>query len=281
MSTSPGEIDNDLIARLAAEIFSADRGAAVPSPGPGLPTPVGIGNAYPSGASEISPPVHSGVTPASAPEASAPAVPSGTGGENFGEPQCFRDEPNAFPYDFRSGRSVSSPSGISPAPATPGKSAAPQSSAGEFYFLPGDLVPASSLPHSPAAFDVEGVRRDFPALHQRVNGKPLIWLDNAATTHKPQVVLDAISRYYANDNSNIHRAAHTLAARSTDLYEGAREKVRRFLGAADAKEIVFVRGTTEAINLVAQTYGRQNIGAGDEIVVTTMEHHANIVPGSS
>jgi cysteine desulfurase/selenocysteine lyase len=128
------------------------------------------------------------------------------------------------------------------------------------------------------AFDVEGVRHDFPALHQLVHGRPLIWLDNAATTHKPQSVIDATSLFYERDNSNIHRAAHTLAERSTELFEAGREKVRKFLGAADAKEIIFVRGTTEAINLVAQTHGRKNIGVGDEIIVTELEHHANIVP---
>ena len=127
-------------------------------------------------------------------------------------------------------------------------------------------------------FDVESVRRDFPALHRTVNGRPLVWLDNAATTHKPRAVIDATSRFYERDNSNIHRAAHTLAARSTELFEAGREKVRRFLGASSAKEIVFVRGTTEAINLVAQSHGRKNIGDGDEIIVTELEHHANIVP---
>ena len=109
-------------------------------------------------------------------------------------------------------------------------------------------------------------------------GTPWLGLDNAATTHKPQAVLDATSQFYGRDNSNIHRAAHTLATRSTALFEAGREKVRKFLGAADAKEIVFVRGTTEAINLVAQSYGRKNIGAGDEIIVSELEHHANIVP---
>jgi SufS family cysteine desulfurase len=122
------------------------------------------------------------------------------------------------------------------------------------------------------------VRRDFPALHQLVNGRPLIWFDNAATTHKPQAVIDATSQFYSRDNSNIHRAAHTLSTRATELFEAGREKVRNFLGAGDAKEIVFVRGTTEAINLVAQSYGRKNIGAGDEIILTELEHHANIVP---
>ncbi len=102
-------------------------------------------------------------------------------------------------------------------------------------------------------FDVPAIRRDFPILHQRVHGKPLVWLDNAATTQKPQSVIDALSRFYAHDNSNIHRGAHTLAARSTDAYEQARQKVQAFLGASSAKEIIFVRGSTEGINLVAQT----------------------------
>jgi cysteine desulfurase/selenocysteine lyase len=144
-------------------------------------------------------------------------------------------------------------------------------------------LPHFSLPFAKAGaplagFDVEKVRRDFPALHQKVNGRDLIWFDNAATTHKPQSVIDAISLFYSCDNSNVNRAAHTLARRATDIYEGAREKVREFIGAGDTDEIVFVRGTTEAINLVAQTFGRQRIGAGDEILLTTMEHHANIVP---
>jgi len=144
-------------------------------------------------------------------------------------------------------------------------------------------LPHFSLPFAKAGaplagFDVEKVRRDFPALHQKVNGRDLIWFDNAATTHKPQSVIDAISLFYSRDNSNVNRAAHTLARRATDIYEGAREKVREFIGAGDTDEIVFVRGTTEAINLVAQTFGRQRIGAGDEILLTTMEHHANIVP---
>jgi cysteine desulfurase/selenocysteine lyase len=129
-----------------------------------------------------------------------------------------------------------------------------------------------------SVLDIEAIRRDFPALHQSVHGKPLIWLDNAATTQKPQSVIDAIAQFYSRDNSNIHRAAHTLAFRATELYEEGRKKVQRFLGAADPKEIVFVRGTTEAVNLVAQTYGRTHVGQGDEILLTTMEHHANIVP---
>lgn len=139
-------------------------------------------------------------------------------------------------------------------------------------------VEGIGIPPSPGGFDIDGIRAHFPALHQRVNGKPLIWLDNAATTHKPQAVLDATSQFYGRDNSNIHRAAHTLAERSTELFESGREKVRQFLGAADAKEIIFVRGTTEGINLIAQTYGRANVGPGDEILLSQLEHHANIVP---
>jgi len=111
-----------------------------------------------------------------------------------------------------------------------------------------------------------------------VNGRPLVWLDNAATTQKPQSVIDRLSYFYAHENSNVHRAAHELAARATDAYESAREKVRRFLNAPAAGEIVFVRGATEGINLVAQSWGRQNIGKDDEIVITWLEHHANIVP---
>ena len=128
------------------------------------------------------------------------------------------------------------------------------------------------------SFDVEAIRRDFPILREQVNGRPLIWLDNAATTQKPQSVIDRLSYYYEHENSNVHRAAHELAARATDAYESAREKTRRFLNAGAPREIVFVRGATEAINLVAQSWGRQNIQKDDEIVITWMEHHANIVP---
>lgn len=140
--------------------------------------------------------------------------------------------------------------------------------------------PQSVKPQGLAAppFDVNQVRRDFPILHQHVNGHPLIWLDNAATTQKPQSVIDRISQYYRQDNSNIHRAAHELAARSTDAYEGAREKVQRFLNAASPNEIIFVRGATEAINLIAKSWGQQYLQPGDEIIVSHLEHHANIVP---
>jgi SufS family cysteine desulfurase len=147
-----------------------------------------------------------------------------------------------------------------------------------FYFLPDEDSRASGQTQIPDAFDVGTIRRDFPILHQHVNGKPLIWLDNAATTQKPQSVIDALSRYYQRDNSNVHRGAHTLAARATNALEDARKKVQRFLGADLVEEIIFVRGTTEAINLVAKTYGKQHIGQGDEIVLSTLEHHSNIIP---
>jgi cysteine desulfurase/selenocysteine lyase len=138
------------------------------------------------------------------------------------------------------------------------------------------VLPDLKLPRQ--QFDIASVRRDFPILNERVNGHPLIWLDNAATTQKPQSVIDRISYFYEHENSNIHRAAHELAARATDAYEDARTKVAHFLNASSSKEIVFVRGATEAINLVAQSWGRRHIGKDDEIVISWIEHHANIVP---
>jgi len=128
------------------------------------------------------------------------------------------------------------------------------------------------------AFDVYRVRKDFPILHQTVHGKPLVYLDNAATTQKPQAVIDAITHYYRTDNSNIHRGVHVLSERATEAYEKTRLAAQKFINAADSREIIFLRGTTEAINLVAQTYGRKHVGAGDEVLVTNMEHHSNIVP---
>jgi cysteine desulfurase/selenocysteine lyase len=127
-------------------------------------------------------------------------------------------------------------------------------------------------------YDVARVRREFPILAQRINGRPLVYLDNAATTQKPAAVIEVVKRYYEHDNANIHRGVHTLSERATRAYEDARGKVRDFINAADPAEVVFVRGATEAINLVANSYGRGRIGAGDEIILTEMEHHSNIVP---
>jgi cysteine desulfurase/selenocysteine lyase len=144
-----------------------------------------------------------------------------------------------------------------------------------YEFRP-EVVPDLGSPARP--FDPNAIKRDFPILQERVHGRPLIWLDNAATTQKPQAVIDRLSYYYEHENSNVHRAAHALAARSTDAYEAARDKVRRFLNAPSPKDVVFARGATEAINLVAQSWGRRHVGPGDEIVITWLEHHANIVP---
>jgi cysteine desulfurase/selenocysteine lyase len=138
-------------------------------------------------------------------------------------------------------------------------------------------VPALQASAHPA-FDVHLVRKDFPILRELVNGRPLIWFDNAATTQKPQAVINRIAYFYAHENSNIHRAAHELAARATDAYEDARETVRRFINAPSVDNIVFVRGTTEAINLVAKTWGKKHLSEGDEILISLLEHHANIVP---
>ena len=126
--------------------------------------------------------------------------------------------------------------------------------------------------------DIISIRNQFPILHQEVNGKPLVYFDNAATTQKPQAVIDALVKYYSTDNANIHRAAHTLAARSTDMFEDTRKTIQIFINAKEAEECIFTKGVTESINLVAQTWGRKFLQAGDEVIITTMEHHSNIVP---
>ncbi len=133
-------------------------------------------------------------------------------------------------------------------------------------------------PTETVLLDVEEVRKEFPILHQNVNGRPLVYLDNAATTQKPKVVIDALRSYYEQDNANIHRGIHTLAERATAAYEATRQTAKDFINAREVEEVIFTRGTTEGINLVAASYGRTNIEAGDEIIVSTMEHHSNIVP---
>jgi len=129
-----------------------------------------------------------------------------------------------------------------------------------------------------AGLDIAKIRADFPILAERINGRPLVYLDNAATSQKPRVVLDAIANYYEHLNANIHRGVHTLSVRATEAHDAARLTVKQLINAADTREIIFVRGATEAINLVAQTYGRKHVGAGDEVLITAMEHHSNIVP---
>ncbi len=143
--------------------------------------------------------------------------------------------------------------------------------------LQATLPKSSKLAGNPA-FNVAAVRGDFPILHQQINGKQLVWFDNAATTQKPRQVIEALSHFYAHDNSNIHRGAHTLAARATDAFEGARDKIRAYLNASSSEEIIFVRGTTEGVNLVANAYGQRFLQPGDEILLSVLEHHANIVP---
>ncbi len=131
---------------------------------------------------------------------------------------------------------------------------------------------------SNSAFNVDAVRKDFPILHREVQGKPLVYLDSAATSQKPQSVIDALVRYYSETNANVHRGVHTLSQEATDEYEGARSKVRKLINAKEDAEIIFTRGTTESINLVARTLGTQLIGEGDEIIISNMEHHSNVVP---
>lgn len=220
-----------------------------------------------------------------------PSVPSGVPAAPSGIP--------AAPSGIPAGPSVSqfyfltdTPGYTPAAPATPGYGEValpptdlstddrfaepPWYSAGPQSVSPGSIPQLPLDPHPP--FDVHAIRRDFPILSERINGKPLIWLDNAATTQKPQAVIDRLVEFYSRENSNIHRAAHELAARATDAYEGARRTIADFLGAGSPEEIIFVRGTTEGINLIANTWGRKNIREGDEIVISHLEHHANIVP---
>jgi cysteine desulfurase/selenocysteine lyase len=170
----------------------------------------------------------------------------------------------------------SSPSPPQTDPAVPtATTAEPAFDVGALEFRP-EVVPHGSAAARP--FDPNVVKRDFPILQERVHNRPLVWLDNAATTQKPWAVIERLSYYYEHENSNVHRGAHTLAARATDAYEAARDKVRGLLNAPSPRDIVFVRGTTEAINLVAKSWGERNVGAGDEVVITWLEHHANIVP---
>ncbi|NOT66626.1 MAG: SufS family cysteine desulfurase [Methylotenera sp.] len=182
--------------------------------------------------------------------------------------------------------SLNSHSGINSAGSSQTSS---KNGATPYYFLQGlpnenasphqqDAAQTNTITSAHPPFDANLVRKDFPILRELVNGRPLIWFDNAATTQKPQAVIDRIAYFYEHENSNIHRAAHELAARATDAYEEARETVRRFINAPSVDNVIFVRGTTEAINLVAKTWGKKHIGAGDEIVISHLEHHANIVP---
>ena len=150
-----------------------------------------------------------------------------------------------------------------------------------YYFIQQNTTRCKSIPLHDSkvpSYDVESIRKDFPILKQSIHGKPLIWFDNAATTQKPQQVIDTVQQFYQETNSNVHRGVHTLANRATNAYKNAREKAQQLIGASSTAEIIFVRGTTEAINLVAQSYGGMTIGKNDEILISVMEHHSNIVP---
>jgi cysteine desulfurase/selenocysteine lyase len=270
-------IDSQAHEQVQAPAFPALPETAATTPAPsfaGLAPPVSLAEA--PGLDSFRVPAEVGPSTATVPSAypSSEAQPDGLRAFVQSIRQSdFRSATHAFP-EGPAPKSTSWPYGfaVPPQPAatpTPGVGASDPAA-----YARDDAV------HSYGArpLDVDAVRRDFPVLHQKVHGRPLIWLDNAATTQKPQSVIDTLSRFYANDNSNIHRGAHTLAARATEGFEQARDKVRDFLGASSSKEIVFVRGTTEAINLVAQTWGRKFLQPGDEIVLSTLEHHANIVP---
>ena len=181
--------------------------------------------------------------------------------------------PSLTPYSLEIAGHPAPPA-TGPAPVAPSVAPSPELPI-ERDFQP-QLVP--EVAPTRGIFDAASIKRDFPILEERVHGRRLVWLDNAATTQKPRAVIERLTYFYEHENSNVHRAAHELAARATDAYESARDKTAKFLNAPSAKNIVFVRGTTEAINLVAQSWGRRHVGEGDEIVITWLEHHANIVP---
>jgi cysteine desulfurase / selenocysteine lyase len=302
-----------IMARFANQLFGSPPGLSQPAGGDSSALPAGSGFAVPNPA-PLPPPVIAAPPPAASaaplpaasaapspyvssaplPAASAAPLPAASAAPHpftsaldldaiaalFAELAPGGPGPvGALPLiDSEPGRDRSAPYWLSPEPTphqpAPTAAALPsyQVSAGDDPSLQG-LSSTSSRP-----FDAHAIAREFPILQERVHGKRLVWLDNAATTQKPQAVIDRLSSFYAHENSNIHRAAHTLAARATEAYETARDTVRRFLHASSSDEIIFVRGATEGINLVAQSWGRRNIQQGDEIVLTWLEHHANIVP---
>ncbi|HEY9066703.1 MAG TPA: family 2A encapsulin nanocompartment cargo protein cysteine desulfurase [Burkholderiaceae bacterium] len=298
LAVPAGLPDVATLSRLANEFFASLPGSGVQPPahplpagasfgplanGPQLPgTLVPGGNVAPTSVQDLA--SIALAQPARAPKAQAgngvpdviytavPALDSRLGGAAIGVPSAYYFSEFALPLGGRDSEPPPFASRESDLPFA-GRDGAPQS------FAARDSEP---LPHASASahppFDVHAVRRDFPILQERVNGRPLAWFDNAATTQKPQSVIDRLAHFYAHENSNIHRAAHELAARATDAYEGARKTVQRFIGASSDEEIIFVRGTTEGINLVAATWGEKHIAAGDEIIVSHLEHHANIVP---
>jgi cysteine desulfurase / selenocysteine lyase len=256
------------------ELFSLPNVPGVQSP-PGLPSlPSQTSPTQPTEAELRALPASLGDATTLVPEPSgAKAIGAAPGSSPY-----FVDAQSDKAAPFNAAPSFPGTSAIFTLPGVPGlggERAAPAGATPPFEFRP-EMVP--NLEVSKRPFDPYLIRRDFPILEERVHGRRLVWLDNAATTQKPNAVIDRLSSYYRHENSNVHRAAHTLAARATDAFEGAREKVRRFLNASSTREIVFVRGTTEGINLVAQAWGRRNVEKGDQVVITWLEHHSNIVP---
>lgn len=260
------------ISQIANQMFQAPPAPAVPM----SPTHETSGPANPS--------VPSMPTTDEAPPMPVEAPPSPSAPAYFGSLEMPFMETFSFPLqdiseDRRAHQTPAPPViPVETNPAYPPRTAQPDT---RFAFDTFEITPA----HDPSIkglgtriFDPNVIKKEFPILSEPVRGKRLVWLDNAATTQKPKAVIDRLSYFYEHENSNIHRAAHTLAAKATDAYEGARETVRRFINAPSKNDIIFVRGTTEGINLLAQSYGRRNVREGDEIVITHLEHHANIVP---
>ncbi len=294
------------ISRIANELFGVPATADVPTSGASLdssPSAAPIGGA----GGGIAPTLDAGPLSAAPvpPSTEVPSVRSMEGANPFFVAPQFDGlfSGNAMPTldadVLRFPLVDAGPAAAVPAPSAPltASTAAPAPSApGASDYVPAGTAPGThvpsalpvqseidpivrlELPKASEGFDANALRNEFPILQERVHGKRLVWLDNAATTQKPSVVIERVKYFYEHENSNIHRAAHALAARATDAYEGARESVRRFLNAQSKDEIIFVRGATEGINLVAQSWGRRNVTSGDEILITWLEHHANIVP---
>lgn len=294
----PLRSDEQVLAQLASALFNAPPGGEPPLPSPIAIPPASLAGEDLQGLEQALP--HYATLPRpDAPPIATPIPPAPPAVGGFG--RVAAPDLASLPFDGGLGHGhigADIPLNLASHPSlSNGKGIAgvPQLAPDQLYFLSGGSPSTGAVAESPFGappagpssaaatpsggfYDVQRVRDDFPILKERVGGKPLIWLDNGATTQKPDAVIDRLSHFYRHENSNIHRAAHELAARSTDAYEGARETVARFIGAPSPDTIVFTRGTTEAINLVAQAWGRQNLGRGDAIILSQLEHHANIVP---
>ena len=270
---SPAVPTSSTVPSAAGEPPPAPAVGATPAPAPASTTPPSHAGSAPAPA-----PSHAGSAPAPS-SVGAPALAAGAPAPAPMNPWLVEptfdfaawDAPADMRLPFVDGTPESAPPYFMPSPAVLSLESAPS-------IAPAAQHDALISDPTRGGFDAYAIKKEFPILEERVHGKRLVWLDNAATTQKPRAVIERLKYFYEHENSNIHRAAHALAARATDAYEGARDTVRKFLNAPSKNEIIFVRGATEGINLVANTWGRKNIGAGDEIVLTNLEHHANIVP---